>query len=137
LRSLWAAPIANASPIEYPFLDGLRRFVTGKLAAHRCLASRNHGAFRLPAVPLVGFVHGGSADAMADFAAAFRKGLGEAGYAEGQNVTVEYHWLNGQFDRLPALIADLVSRRVALIATLGSAPAAIGRPLATPSRKHI
>jgi putative ABC transport system substrate-binding protein len=69
------------------------------------------------AVPVVGFVNSGSADAAAGLVAAFRKGLGETGYVEGQNVTVEYHWLEGQFDRLPALIADLVRRRVAVIAT--------------------
>src|SRR6516162_10568021 len=68
-----------------------------------------------PAMPVVGFVSAGSSDA--PLAAAFRKGLNDAGYVEGQSVTVEYHWLEGQFDRLPALMADLVHRRVSAIAT--------------------
>jgi putative tryptophan/tyrosine transport system substrate-binding protein len=76
-----------------------------------------------PALPVVGFVRDGSADASARFAAAFRKGLNETGYVEGQNVTVEYHWLEGQYDRLPALMADLVRRRVAVIAAPGTVPA--------------
>ena len=63
------------------------------------------------ALPVVGFVHGGSADAFAGNAAAFRNGLSESGYVEGQNVTVEYHWLGVQRDRLPALLADLVRRQ--------------------------
>src|ERR1700719_387315 len=73
-----------------------------------------------PALPVVGFIDGGSADASADRVRAFRKGLGETSYVEGQNVTVEYHWLEGRFDRLPALMGDLVRRRVAVIATPAS-----------------
>jgi putative tryptophan/tyrosine transport system substrate-binding protein len=61
-----------------------------------------------PAAPVIGFVSAGSADASAGDVAAFHKGLAETGYVEGQNVTVEYHWLEGQFDRLPGLMADLV-----------------------------
>ena len=80
-----------------------------------------------PAMPVVGFVRAGSADASARFVAAFRKGLNETGYVEGQNVTVEYHWLEGQYDRLPALVADLVRRQVAVIATPGSVPCARGQ----------
>jgi putative tryptophan/tyrosine transport system substrate-binding protein len=84
-----------------------------------------------PAMPVIGFVNGGSADASARYAAAFRKGLGETGYFERQNVTVEYHWFEGQYDRLPALMANLVRRRVALIATPGSLPNAIAAKAAT------
>src|ERR1700681_3626497 len=74
-------------------------------------------------MPVVGFLRVGSAESNALYATAFRKGLNETGYVEGQNVTVEYHWLEGQYDRLPALMADLVRRRVAVIATPGRAPA--------------
>jgi putative ABC transport system substrate-binding protein len=75
-----------------------------------------------PTMPVVGFIREGSADGNASFVAAFRKGLNENGYVDGQNVTVEYHWLEGQYD-LPALMADLVRRRVAVIAATGNAPA--------------
>src|SRR5262249_28040454 len=68
-----------------------------------------------PAVPVVGFIRDGSADANARNVAAFRKGLNETGTVEGQNVTVEYHWLEGQYNRLPALMADLVRRHNATI----------------------
>jgi putative tryptophan/tyrosine transport system substrate-binding protein len=75
-----------------------------------------------PKMPVVGFIRDGSADASARLVAAFRKGLNETGYIEGQNVTVEYHWLEGQYDRLPALMADLVRRQIAVIATPGHLP---------------
>src|SRR5260370_35892934 len=75
-----------------------------------------------PTNSVIGFVNMGSADAAAGYVAAFRKGLGETGYVEGQNVTVEYHWLEGQYDRMPPLAADLVHRPVAVIATTGTPP---------------
>ena len=75
-----------------------------------------------PALPVVAFIRVGSAESNARFAAAFRKGLNETGYIEGQNVTVEYHWLEGKYDHLPTLMADLVRRQVALIATPGTLP---------------
>jgi putative ABC transport system substrate-binding protein len=96
-----------------------REFIAGlSSAAAWPLAARA----QQPAMPVVGFVTLGSADVAAGPVAAFRKGLGETGYVEGQNVTVEYHYLEGQFDRLPALMADLVRRRVAVIATFGGEP---------------
>jgi putative ABC transport system substrate-binding protein len=81
------------------------------------------------ALPVVGFFNGG-ADSSAG-GTAFRKGLSETGHVEGQNVKVEYHWLNSQYDRLPALMADLVRRRVSVIATPGSIIAAIAAKDAT------
>ena len=82
-----------------------------------------------PALPVIGFVNSGSADASADHVRAFRKGLSETGYVEG--VTIESHWLEGQYDRLPALMVDLVRRRVAVIATLGGTHIAIAAKAAT------
>ena len=75
-----------------------------------------------PTLPVVALIRDGSADTAARYVAAFRKGLNETGYVEGQNVTVEYHWLEGRYDRLPALLADLVRRQVAVIATPGNVP---------------
>jgi putative ABC transport system substrate-binding protein len=84
-----------------------------------------------PALPVVGFINSGSPDASARFVAAFRNGLNETGTIEGQNVTVEYHYLEGQYDRLPALMTDLVRRHVAVIATPASLQAALAAKAAT------
>ena len=82
-------------------------------------------------MPVVGLINAGTPDGAARYAAAFRNALNEAGYVEGQNVTVEYHWLEGRYDRLPALIADLVRRRVAVIATPGDTQASLSAKAAT------
>ena len=75
------------------------------------------------AMPVIGFLSGGLPGPFAPFAAAFHHGLSEMDYVEGQNVTIEYRWAEGHFDRLPALAADLVGRKVDLIASLGGFPA--------------
>jgi putative ABC transport system substrate-binding protein len=84
-----------------------------------------------PALPVVGFVSGRSSNEAVRLDAAFRKGLSEAGAVDGQNVSVEYHWLGGQYSQLPSLMADLVRRRVAVIATPGGAPATLAAKAAT------
>src|SRR5262249_21212829 len=108
---------------------GRRDFVTllGGAAAAWPLAARAQQA----ATPAVGFGNGRSPEESVRFGAAFRKGLNETGFVEGQTVTVEYHWLDGQYDRLSSLMADLVRRRVAVIATPGSIPASLAAKAAT------
>jgi putative tryptophan/tyrosine transport system substrate-binding protein len=83
------------------------------------------------AIPVVAFVNGGTANVQARNIAAFQKGLSEAGYVEGQNVLVEYHWLEGHYELLTAILADLIRRRVAVIATPGTSEATIAAKAAT------
>jgi putative ABC transport system substrate-binding protein len=82
-------------------------------------------------MPLVGFLHGASPDGYRSMVAAFRQGLEQSGYVEGQNVAIEYRWAEGQYDRLPALAAELVRRQVAVIATTGGTPSALAAKAAT------
>ena len=84
-----------------------------------------------PATPVVGFLHSGWPEPNVNRVAAFRKGLGEAGYVEGQNVAIEFRWAAGQDDGLPELAADLIRRRVAVIATPASTPASLAAKAAT------
>ena len=81
-------------------------------------------------MPVVGFVHAGVPEGLTHLVAAFRKGLGEAGYVEGKNVSIEFRWAEGPYDRLPVIAADLVRRQVTVIVA-GSIPAALAVKEAT------
>jgi putative ABC transport system substrate-binding protein len=82
-------------------------------------------------LPVVAFINVGSPESRSDRVAAFRKGLSETGYTEGQNVSVEYHWLDGAYLRLPAVLDDVIQRRVGVIAIPGSGPAVLAAKAAT------
>ena len=89
------------------------------------------GAAQQPAMPVVGFLNAASPGPLRQQIAAFREGLKESDYVEGQNVAVEYRWAEGQYDRLPALVADLVRQQVSVIVSGGGAPAVLAAKAAT------
>ena len=99
--------------------------LSGALTAPRALGAQQK------AMPVLGFLSSTSPGPYAPFVAAFRQGLSDTGYVEGQNVTIEYRWAEGSYDRLPALAADLVGRKVDLIAAAGGIPSALAAKTAT------
>ena len=84
-----------------------------------------------PALPVVGFLNSGSPDTFASYVASLRVGLREMGFVEGRNVAIEYRWARGDYERLPALAADLVAQRVAVIVATGGDPSARAAKAAT------
>src|SRR5262249_21726022 len=111
-----------------------REFITllsGVATAWPLVACAQQATMPVPTMPVVGFLGTASAGPVAHLVDGFRRGLQETGFVEGRNVAIEYRWAEGQYDRVPALAADLVRRQVAVIVTVGGETSAAATMAAT------
>jgi ABC transporter substrate binding protein len=108
---------------------GRRELIAGLGSA--ALAWPNVARAQRPAIPVVGYLSGMSPDASIEALADFRRGLAETGYVEGQNLAIEYRWLEGRYDQIPTMLADLVKRQVSVIAVPNTTTAALAAKAAT------
>jgi ABC-type uncharacterized transport system substrate-binding protein len=108
---------------------GRRELIAGLGSA--ALAWPHAARAQKPAIPVVGYLSGMSPDDSIKVVAEFRRGLAEAGYVEGRNLAIEYRWLEGRYDQIPTMLADLVKRRVAVIAVANTTTAALAAKAAT------
>ncbi len=136
-RSAGGSPARSISPRLETLGLGMRRrelvlLLGGAMTAARAVRAQQK------AMPVIGLIGLGSPDTSASFMAAFRQGLSETGYVEGQNAAIEYRWAEGRYDRLPALAIDLVGRGVDVIVTSSSVRYSSGerRNLDDPDRLH-